>query len=369
MSATDPSLLYVGTYTEPILGGSGKTLHGSGHGIHILRLDPRAGTLQAVGVVQGVRNPSYLAVHPNGRFLYAVNELKAFDGAVGGSASAFAIDRASGNLTPLNVVPTHGTDPCHLAVDPSGRHLLVANYGSGQVTVLPVRADGTLGRASQVVQHVGSSVHPQRQAGPHTHCVAVDAAGTFVLVADLGLDQIVVYRLQAEQDVPLPYHTSCASVPGAGPRQIVVHPKGDTVYAINEIASSVTVYSYDARVGRLDRRQTLSTLPADFVGANSGAALQITPSGRFLYASNRGDDSLAIFRVDPGNGELQPVGHAATGGATPRDFAISADGQFLAAANQNSGTVVLFHIDPATGELSPTGSVAAIPTPVCVRFL
>lgn len=364
-------LLFVGTYTEQILFGSGRAFQGGGRGIHILRLDPQTGTLAAAGAVEGVRNPSFLAFDPTRRFLYAVNELKTFDGGFGGSVSAFSIARDTGDLIPLNTMATHGTDPCHLTVDRTGRYLLVANYGSGQVTVLPIRADGSLAPACQVVQHVGSSVHPVRQTGPHAHCVAVDDTGTFVFVADLGMDRIVIYRLDPARGMLVPHDPPfVAASPGVGPRQIVLHPDIGAAYAINEIASSVTIYAYDARAGQLAVRRTLSTLPADFQGSNSCAELQIAPSGRFLYASNRGHDSVAIFRIALGSsGDLTPVGHAATGGATPRHFAISADGNFLAAANQGSGTVVLFRVDAATGALSPTDSVVEVPAPVCVRFL
>jgi 6-phosphogluconolactonase len=369
-SVMRPALLYVGTYTEAILGGSGKTLEGGGRGIHILHLDPGAGTLASAGVVQGVRNPSYLAFHPSRRFLYAVNELKEFDGQFGGSVSGFRIEPDTGNLISLNTAATHGTDPCHLTVDPTGRYLLVANYGSGQVSVLPIRGDGTLAPASHVVQHIGSSVHPVRQTGPHAHCVAVDDAGRFVFVADLGMDRIIVYRLDAERGILVPHDPPfVAASPGAGPRQIILHPKANAAYAINEIASSLTVYGYDAWAGLLDARRTLSTLPADFSGLNSCAELQIVPSGRFLYASNRGHNSLAIFSISPTSGDLTLLRHVPTGGATPRHFAIGPDENFLVAANQDSGNVVLFRVDGATGALSATGSAVEVPTPVCVRFL
>jgi 6-phosphogluconolactonase len=269
----------------------------------------------------------------------------------------------------LNTVATHGTDPCHLTVDRSGRYLLVANYASGQVSVLPIRADGTLAPASHVMQHAGSSVHPQRQTGPHAHCVTVDAGGDLVFVADLGMDRIVIYRLDLERGMLVAHDPPfVATAAGVGPRQIVLHPDGNAAYVINELASSVTVYGYDARTGRLVAQRSLSTLPAGFDGVNSCAQLQLAPSGRFLYASNRGHDSLAIFAVAPGSGALAPIGHVATGGATPRHFAIGADGKFLAAANQTSGNVVLFHVDAATGALAPTGSVVEVPTPVCVAF-
>ena len=364
-----PPLLYVGTYSEPIEFASGAVFEGRGRGVHILRVDADAGTLTEVDAVGGARNPSYLAFDPTRRFLYAVNELKQFDGGFGGAASAFAIDDATGGLKLLNTVPTHGTDPCHLCVDRSGRHLLVANYSSGHVTVLPIRPDGALDPASQVVAHQGSSVDPVRQTGPHLHHVAVDAAGTRVFATDLGLDRVFFYRLdvaggQLTADDP-PFSVLA---PGAGPRQTVLHPEGRHVYVLNELGSSITAHAR-GDAGRLVPGRTVSTLPDGFGGRNFCAELQIAPSGRFLYASNRGHDSISIFSISPDSGDLTPLGHVGTGGRTPRNFDLSPSGDLLAAANQDSGTVVLFRVDTLTGALTPTGGVCQVGTPVCVRFL
>ena len=364
-----PPLLYVGTYSEPIEFASGTVFAGRGHGVHILRVDADAGTLTEIDAVAGVRNPSYLAFDPTRRFLYAVNELKEFDGAFGGAATAFAIDEATGGLTLLNTVPTHGTDPCHLCVDRTGRHLLVANYSSGHITVLPIGPDGALGAASQVVAHVGNSVHPVRQTGPHLHHVAIDEAGTTVFATDLGLDRVFSYRLDVgggQLTVDDPAFATLA--PGAGPRQTVLHPDGRHVYVLNELGSSITVHARDD-AGCLVSGRTVSTLPDGFGGRNTCAELQIAPSGRFLYASNRGHDSIAIFAISSDSGDLTPLGHVATGGKTPRNFDLSPTGDLLAAANQDSGTVVLFRVDTVTGALTPTGGVCQVGTPVCVRFL
>jgi 6-phosphogluconolactonase len=363
-----PPVLYVGTYSEPIRFGSGKVFQGRGRGIHIFGVDAEAGTLTEIAAVAGARNPSYLAFDPTRRFLYAVNELKEFDGRFGGAVSAFTIDDATGALTWLNSMPTHGTDPCHLCVDRTGRHLLVANYSSGHVTVLPIRPDGAVGAASQVVAHAGSSVDPVRQTGPHLHHVAFDAAGTRVFATDLGLDRIFFYRFDAiggllTADNP-PFF---AISPGAGPRQTVLHPDGRHAYVLNELGSTVTACT--AVGGSFAPGRTVSTLPDGFGAANSCAEAQIAPSGRFLYASNRGHDSIAIFAIAPASGELSPRGHAGTGGATPRCFDLSPSGALLATANQDSGSVVLFRVDTLTGALTPTGGVGHVGTPVCARFL
>lgn len=365
MSAAMP-LLYVGTYSEPIRFTSGKVLDGGGRGIHVLRLDPAAGTLAEVAVAARARNPSFLAFDQARRFVYAVNELKEGEG---GSASAFAIDAASGALTPINTVATHGTDPCHLALDRSGRHLFIANYSSGHVTVLPIRPDGSLGDAAQVIAHTGSSVDPARQTGPHVHHIAVDATGTRVYATDLGADRIVAYRFDGAGGKLTPDQPPfVATQAGAGPRQTVLHAKSARAYVLNELGSSVTVHAYDPASGRLTPGRTASTLPGGFSGRNTCAEMQIAPSGRFLYASNRGHDSIAIFEIAP-DGDLKSIGHVPTGGATPRCFDLSPTADFLAAANQDSGTVALFKVDGSTGMLTPTGSVASVGTPVCVRFL
>jgi 6-phosphogluconolactonase len=364
-----PPLLYVGTYSEPIRFASGTVFEGRGQGVHILRVDATAGTLAEIGVAGGARNPSYLAFDPTRRFLYAVNELKEFEGAFGGAVTAFTIDDATGGLTLLNTVPTHGTDPCHLCVDRAGRHVLVANYSSGHVTVLPILPDGSLGAASQVVAHAGSSVDPVRQTGPHLHHVATDEDGTRVFATDLGLDRVFVYRLDvAAGKLTADDPPSSVLQPGAGPRQTVLHPNGRHAYVLNELGSSVTAHARGG-AGSLVPGRTVSTLPDGFGGRNHCAELQIAPSGRFLYASNRGHDSIAVFSVSPDTGELLPLGHVGTGGKTPRNFDISPSGDLLAAANQDSGTVVLFRVDTATGMLTPTGGVSQVGTPVCVRFL
>jgi 6-phosphogluconolactonase len=347
-----PNLLFIGTYTDTI---------------HTLRLDAKAGKLSEAAVTPGVANPSYLLVHPTGDWLYAVNELSDYEGQFGGAVSAYRIE-PSGSLTLLNTEPTHGADPCHLQADPSGRFLVVVNYTSGHVTVLPILPDGRLAPARQVIAHSGASAHPTRQTSPHPHHIAFHAAGRQVLVTDLGLDQIISYRFDPGTGLLEREGEPARATPGAGPRQAVSHPATARLYVLNELTSSIAIYDRDRASGRLTARDTLPTLPGGVERENSGAELQLAPSGRFLYASNRGHDSIAIFSVDPLTGDLMPGGHVSTLGATPRQFEISPDGRFLAAANQDGDNVVLFRVNPDTGALTATGSSVAVPRPVCVKF-
>ncbi len=363
-------LAFIGTYTEPILFGTGKVLQGKGEGIYVYRLDPSSGELQFVSKTTGVVNPSYLAFDAAGTFLYAVNELKTYEGEATGTVSAFAVDRGTGTLALLNERCTGGTDPCHVTVDARRKHVLVANFMSGSVSVLPVRDDGSLGAACAFVQHHGSSVDPSRQAGPHAHSVTLDAANRFAFVPDLGLDKLMIYRFDAERGTLDANATPWLdSLPGAGPRHLSFHPDGRFAYLVNELDSTISVLSFDAGAGALHRLQTVRTLPDGFGGAGTCADIHVDPSGRFVYASNRGHDSIVIHRIDQGRGLLGYVGHEPTRGFTPRSFAIDAAGRFLLVANQDSDTIVAFRIDARTGMLEPTGHVANVPTPVCVTFL
>jgi 6-phosphogluconolactonase len=363
-------LVYVGTYSEPILFGTGQVLQGQGKGIHAFRLDPSTGALRESGITGGVRNSSYLAFDPSRRFLYCVNELKEFEGAASGAVSAFSVDKASGTLSFINMKASRGTDPCHLRVDATGRNLLVANFASGSVSVLPIGADGALGDAVDFKQHAGSSVDPRRQAGPHAHAVEIDRENRHVFVPDLGLDRVLIYRFDPATGrlVENEQQPFVATAPGAGPRQLVFHPGGRFAYLINELNSTLTAYSYEAEAGRLSELETLPTLPADFSGPSTCAEVQVHPSGRFLYGSNRGHDSLALYALGA-DGRMTPIGHESTRGRIPRNFDISPDGRFLAAANQDSHSIVMFRIDEATGRLTATGSVVEAGTPICVRFM
>jgi 6-phosphogluconolactonase len=363
-------LVYVGTYTEPILFGTGKILEGKGEGIYLFRMDPATGTLEFDSKTTGVVNPSYLAIDPTQRFLYAVNELKTYEDKPTGTVSAFAVDPKSGKLGFLNRQLTHGTDPCHVMVDREGRYIFVANFMSGSVCVLPVQKDGSLGEASDFVQHLGSSVDLVRQKGPHAHSVTLDRTNRFAFVPDLGLDKLMVYTFDRTRGMLEPHAVAWVKMkPGAGPRHLALHPGGRFAFLINELDSTLAALSVDARKGVFKVRQVVPTLPADFQGESTCADIQVTPSGRFVYASNRGHDSLVIYRIDQHTGRLAYVGHQTTQGKTPRQFEIDPTGRFLLVGNQDTDTIVSFRIDPQTGKLAPTGQVLQVPTPVCVKFL
>jgi 6-phosphogluconolactonase len=363
-------LVLVGTYTEPIVFGTGKVVEGKGEGIYAFRVDESSGALQAVGATAGVANPSYLAPDATGRFLYAVNELKVFGGRPSGTVSAFAIGPADATLRALNTQLTHGTDPCHVAVHPQGKHVFVANFMSGSVCVLPVRDDGSLGAACDFVQHQGSGIDPQRQRGPHAHAVTFDPSGRFAFVPDLGLDRVMIYRFDNRRGMLEPNAPPWIKMrPGAGPRHLAFHPGGRFAYLANELDSTVAALSFDATSGALEHLQSVPTLPDDFAGDSTCAHIDVHPCGRFVYVSNRGHDSIAIHRVDARSGKLTCVGHAQTRGRTPRSFGIDPGGRFLFAANQDSDCIVAFRIDSDTGALRAIGEAVRVPTPVCVKFL
>lgn len=351
-------LVYVGTYTK-----------GESRGIYVLRLDLQTGRLSEPELAVEVGNPSFLAVHPSKRVLYAVSETSESRGRPSGSVSAFVI-RDDGSLRPLSEQSSGGAGPCYVALDGTGSHVLVANYGGGSVTVLPIEEDGRLKPASAVVQHEGSSVDPKRQQEPHAHSINPDPSDRFALAADLGIDRVLVYRFNAQTGTIVPHEPAGARVaPGAGPRHLAFHPNGRIAYVINELRSTVTAFTWVAARGTLEELQTISTLPADFTGSSYTADVQVHPSGRFVYGSNRGHDSMTIFAVDEASSRLSLVGHQSTGGKTPRHFGIDPTGSYLLAANQDSHSIVVFRIDQSSGQLTPTGARIEVPSPVCVRFV
>jgi 6-phosphogluconolactonase len=354
-------LVYFGTYTSA-----------KSQGVYVARLDLATGALTEPTLAAGIVSPSFLAVHPKRTFLYAVNEVSNFDGGVTGAVSAFRIDRATGRLTLLNQQSSGGAGPAHLTVDRAGRNVLVANYGGGSVAVLPIGADGRLDAASAFVQHAGSSVNPQRQQGPHAHSVNVDLANRFAFVADLGLDKVLIYRFDPSKGSIVPNDPPAANVePGSGPRHFAFHPTGRFAYVINEMTCTVTAFACDASAGRLETLQTISTLPDGVTVAKgmSTAEVQVHPSGRFVYGSNRGHDSITVFAVDETTGRLTFVQNESTQGSTPRNFGIDPTGRYLLAANQRTDSVVVFRIDEATGRLTPTGTRITVGSPVCVKFV
>jgi 6-phosphogluconolactonase len=332
-------------------------------------LNEATGTLELRRTTTGVPNPSYLAFHPQQKFMYAVNELKTFEGKQSGTVSAFAVDPLSGRLDYLNRKLTHGTDPCHVAVDKRGSTVFVANFMSGSVCALPIQADGSLGDAAAVIQHQGNSVDPKRQAGPHAHSTVLDPQDRFAFVSDLGLDRVMCYRLDLAHRSMKPNEIPWLQLkPGAGPRHLAFHPDGQYAYVINELDSTVATAVYDRDQGSFQVVQTLTTLPPEFSGVSTCADIKVSPSGDFVFASNRGHDSLAVFKVDRRTGKLTAVGHQSTGGKTPRSFGIDPTGSYLLVANQSSDCIVTFRIDESRGKLVPVGSVTNVPTPTCVTF-
>jgi 6-phosphogluconolactonase len=362
-------LVFVGTYTEPILFGTGKILQGKGEGIYAYRFDESSGSMNLCSITPAGPNPSYLTFDPSHRFLYAVNELKKYQGAQTGSVSAFSIDSESGSLSFLNRQPTHGTDPCNLVVDKTGKFVLVANFMSGSVCVLPIMKDGSLGDPTDVLQHNGSSIDPIRQAGPHAHGVTMDESGRIVFIPDLGLDKVMVYRFDPSNGILKPNDSPSIDIPaGAGPREFVMHPRGEYAYLINELNSTVMAFRYQKGYTCFERIQTISTLPQDFKGTSACGELQISPSGEYLYGANRGHDSIVTYAVNQTNGMLSYVGCTSTQGKTPRHFIVDPNGKFLLVVNQDSDNMVTFRIEPTTGELCICQNIA-VPTPVCVKFL
>lgn len=350
-------LMYVGTYTKE-----------TSAGIYLYRFDPSTGVAQEVGLAAEMRDPSFLAVHPGGRFLYAVSEIDDFDSEGSGAVLSFAIEPGTGELQKLNAVSSKGGWPCHLSVDRTGSMLIVANYSGGSVASFAINEDGTLGEAASFFQHVGSSVH-SRQEQAHAHSADFSADGRFAFFSDLGLDEVKVYRADSALATIAPNEPPHVKVePGSGPRHFSIHPSGKFAYVINELASTVTAFSLDGATGFLEALQTVSTLPAGFEGENYTAEISVHPSGRFLYGSNRGHDSIAIFEIDPATGRIEARGHASTRGRTPRSFALDPTGRYLLAANQATDSISVFHVDEASGALEPTGTDLVIDAPVCVVF-
>lgn len=357
-SSSSPELLYIGTYT----GAKSK-------GIYIAPFDPKTGKLGSPELAAESPNPTFLALDAKRPVLYAANEIENFGGQRVGAISAFAIDPGSGKLTLLNQQPSGGGGPCHLTVDHSGKCVLTANYGSGSVAALPLEAEGRLRAPSVSIQHHGSSVNRQRQAGPHAHFIMPDPANRFALACDLGLDKVLVYRLAPAEAMLTPADPAFASVkPGAGPRHLAFHPNGRFVYLLNEMGCTLDVFSYDTKRGALTELQTISTLPEDFKGANTCAEVQVHPSGKFVYASNRGDNSIAVFAANKQDGKVAFVQRVPTQGRTPRHFALDPSGQWLLAENQDSDSIVIFQVDVQTGRLTPTGQKVEVGAPVCIVF-
>lgn len=352
--------VYVGTYTGP---GS--------QGIYQTTFDLESGHLQAPQLAAEIVSPSFVAIHPNQRFLYAVNEIAEFEGKKTGAVTAFAIDEVSGALRVLNQQPSEGMHPCHLVIDSTGRNALVANYSSGTVAVLPVDSNsGRLSKPVSTVQHSGSSINKQRQEGPHAHSINLDGTNRRAYAADLGLDKILIYRFDPTTGSLQPNDPPFGVVTaGSGPRHFAIHPTAKFAYVNNELTSGITAFELDPATGALKELQTLSTLPAGFAGENSTAEIIVHPSGNYVYVSNRGHDSIAIFQIDAATGKLTVRGHCPTGGRTPRNFCLDPTGAYLLAANQSTNDIHVFRIDQKTGDLAATGTKIEVGSPVCLRFL
>jgi 6-phosphogluconolactonase len=352
-------LLFVGTYTEK-----------ESKGVYAYRFDSASSELTPLGVAAETNNPSFLAIDPSRRFLYAVNEVQNYKGASSGAVSAFAVDQKTGKLSLLNQVPSRGADPCYITFDKTGKYALVANYTGGSVAVFPVQPDGHVGEPSAFVQHRGSSVNKERQEGPHAHWIETTPDNRFAIAVDLGLDELLVYRFDASRGSLTPNDPPYASLdPGAGPRHLAFHPDGNFAYVVNELQSSITAFSFDPGRGVFGKLKTVSTLPQGFSGSNDAAEIKVHPSGKFLFASNRGHDSIALFSIDSHTGALTLVDHFPTQGKTPRNFEIDPTGKLLLVANQDTNNIVVFRIDPNNGRLTPTGQTLNVPSPVCLKFM
>lgn len=342
------------------IGSTGKPAETQG--IYRFTLDLDSGKLSAAQKVADAKAASFLAIHPSGDFLYATAEGSP------GNAAAYAIAE-DGTLKLLNTQSTGGAGPTHLCVDSAGKNLLVANYSGGSIACIAIKEDGSLGAQTAFVQHTGSSVNPSRQKEPHAHGIYVDSEDKFIYVPDLGIDKVMIYKLDAEKGALAPNDPAFAPVaPGSGPRHFALHPTGGFAYVINEMGNTIDVFKHDADTGALEPLQTIPSLPVDFTGGNTTAEIFIHPNGRFVYGSNRGHDSIAVFAVEEGSGKLKLVDHTSTRGKMPRNFGIDPTGKWLIASNQSSGDIFVFRIDPATGKLTATGDGVQLPTPMSIAF-
>ena len=350
---------YVGTYTT-----------GESKGIYAYRYDAAKHQMTELGLAAETSNPSFVAADASGHFLYAVNEGDKYEGKASGGVSAFSIDSKTGKLTFLNEVASLGADPCYISLDQTGKFVLVANYTGGSIAVFPILKDGRLGASSAFVQHKGSGPNHERQEGPHAHWIEVTPDNQFALVSDLGLDEVLAYRFDARKGSLTPNEPAFTKVePGAGPRHLAFHPNGKFAYVIDEMKGAVSTLSFDAKRGTLTPIQTISTLPAGFTAENTTAEIEVHPNGKFVFASNRGHDSIVVYAVDQKKGTLSLVEDVPTQGKEPRNFQIDPTGTRLMVANQNSGNIVVFQIDPKTGHLTASGEVLKVPSPVCVKFV
>ena len=353
--------VYIGTYTKDSYS----------EGIYVYQFDLSTGGLTRVGSTSGIDNPSFLRVTTDGQFLYSVSEVAEVNGVQGGAVSGYAINKQTGALTYLNSQATHGAYPCHVSIDKTEQYVLVSNYMGGNIAMLPIQKDGSLGAATDVVQHEGSSnVNPERQEGPHAHSVTVSPDNKFALAADLGKDMLISYKIDLEKGRLLPHKNGQIEVrPGQGPRHMDFHPNGRFVFLLNELGNTINSYQYDTENGTLVLVDTISSLPNYFIGENISADIHVHPNGKFLYASNRGHNSIIICGINKQNGTLEILGFQSTMGSHPRNFSIDPTGNFLLVANKDSNSIFIFNIDSTTGELTPNDQQITIPQPVCIAFM
>ena len=357
-------LVYIGTYTS----GKGES---KSDGIYIYKLNLESGDLKPYKTVENVVEPSYIAIDKNKKYLYAVNETETYEGKKSGAVSAFAIDKKTGDLKFLNKQPSLGGAPCFVTVSENEKFVLAANYLGGNVSSFPIQTGGKLGASVDLQQNEGTGPNKNRQEAAHAHSVNFDEKNNFAFVCDLGVDKIFIYEFDKKTGklTPNPAQNFFQSKPGAGPRHFAIHKNNKIAFVINELDSSVTSLDFDAKLGTLKEIQTVPSLPADFKKSNTCADIHISPDGKFLYGSNRGHDSIVVYKIDAENGKLEFVEHTLTNGKTPRNFAISPDGKFLLTANQNSDSVVVFRIDEKSGKLTATGKTARVPMPVCLKIV
>lgn len=359
-------LIYVGTYTQPIKFGTGQILNGKGKGIYRLKFNLDTGELVNGGEVKEAVNPSYLAIDKTGNFLYAVNELKEYEGKESGSVSSYKIDPETFDLTYLNTRATGGTDPCHVTVNDANTHVFVSNFMSGSVCVFPIEKDGSLGEASDFIQHTGSSIDTVRQSSPHAHSLSFDKDNKRAFVPDLGTDKIMIYKTDFINGKLIPNEIPWYKAnPGDGPRHCEF--RENFCYVINELSCTISVLSYNPENGSLTKIQEVPTVTVPFEGENTCADIHITPDGKFLYGSNRGHDSIVIYSIDEKAGFLEYVDIEPSGGRTPRNFAIDPTGNYALICNQDTDNIVVFRIDQKSGKLTKLSDYP-IPTPVCVKF-
>jgi 6-phosphogluconolactonase len=354
-------LVYVGTYTAP---------QSTSKGIYAYRFDEKTGKMSPLGLMAETPNPTFLAVHPSGKYLYAINEVDTFNGKKAGSVSAYSIDKSTGKLTALNTVSSASPGPCHLSVDATGKAVVVANYSGGSFASFPVLPDGKLGEAASFIQEHGSSIDKGRQNEPHGHSAVITKNNKFVLAADLGTDKVMIFKLDPATAKITPNTPAFGSVkPGSGPRHIAIAPDQKHVYVVSEMASTVTTFDFNPKTGEMKDIGVVSTLPDDFKGKSTTAEIMIDAKGQHLYASNRGDDSITVFSIDPKTALPKRIDITPTGGKTPRAFVIDPSGNYIVAGNQDTNTIQVLKIDKATGKLSPVNEKIQLGAPVTFAFV